>query len=38
VLGPWPWLVIVYEHDENRDLVTVLTMQDARRASSPTSG
>jgi hypothetical protein len=32
VLGPWPWLVIVYEYDETRDIVTVLTMQDARRA------
>ena len=19
-LGPWPWLVIVYEHDESRDI------------------
>lgn len=36
VLGPWPWLVIVYEHDARADAVVVLTMQDARRAESPT--
>ena len=37
VLGPWPWLVIVYEYDATADTVSVLTMQDARRAESPTS-
>ncbi|HYV14595.1 MAG TPA: type II toxin-antitoxin system RelE/ParE family toxin [Conexibacter sp.] len=37
LLGPWPWLVIVYEYDAGADTVTVLTMQDARRASSPTN-
>jgi hypothetical protein len=29
--------VIVYEYDEHEDRVTVLTMQDARRAASPMS-
>jgi len=38
VLGPWSWLVIVYEYDAAADTVLVLTMQDARRAQSPTSG
>jgi hypothetical protein len=38
VLGPWSWLVIVYEYDATADTVTVLTMQDARRAESPTNG
>ncbi|MGB2695701.1 MAG: type II toxin-antitoxin system RelE/ParE family toxin [Dehalococcoidia bacterium] len=38
VLGPWSWLLIVYEYDERADTVTVLTMQDARRAASPTNG
>jgi len=38
VLGPWPWLLIVYEYDERADVVTVMTMQDARRAASPTNG
>lgn len=38
VLGPWSWLVIVYEYDASADAVVVLTMQDARRAESPTNG
>jgi hypothetical protein len=37
VLGPWPWLVIVYEYDAIADTVVVLTMRDARRAESPTN-
>jgi plasmid stabilization system protein ParE len=37
LLGPWPWLVIVYEYDEAREAVTVLTIQDARQGSSPTA-
>jgi plasmid stabilization system protein ParE len=37
VLGPWSWLLIVYEHDEAADAVVVLTMRDARRAESPTN-
>jgi hypothetical protein len=37
VLGPWSWLLIVYEYDERADAVIVLTMQDARRAASPTN-
>lgn len=38
VLGPWSWLLIVYEYDTRTDTVIVLTMQDARRATSPTNG
>lgn len=38
LLGPWSWLVIVYEYNAAADTVTVLTMQDARRAQSPTNG
>lgn len=37
VLGPWSWLVIVYEYDVSADTVVVLTMRDARRAESPTN-
>lgn len=36
VLGPWSWLLIVYEYDDRADTVTVLTMQDGR-AASPTN-
>jgi hypothetical protein len=38
VLGPWSWMVMVYEYDAQDDVVVVLTMRDARRADSPTSG
>lgn len=37
LLGPWSWFVIVYDYDRNADTATVLTMQDGRRAASPTS-
>jgi hypothetical protein len=37
VLGPWPWLLIVYEFREMRGEVAVLGMFDARSASSPTN-
>jgi hypothetical protein len=37
VLGPWRWLLIVYAYDEDSDLVTVVTMQDARSSSAATS-
>ena len=37
VLGPWRWMVIVYEHDEAGDVVGVLTVQDARASSAATN-
>ena len=30
VLGPWRWLVIVYEYVEDDDIVLIVTVQDAR--------
>jgi plasmid stabilization system protein ParE len=33
VLGPWRWMLLVYEHLEDEDRVVVLTIQDAH--SSP---
>lgn len=30
VLGPWRWMVVVYEHDEPNDVVGVVSVQDAR--------
>jgi len=36
VLGPWRWLVVVYEHDEANDTVGVLTVQDARSSTAAT--
>jgi plasmid stabilization system protein ParE len=37
ILGPWRWLLLVYVHDEQRDVVQVLTIQDARASASVTS-
>jgi plasmid stabilization system protein ParE len=36
VLGPWRWMLLVYEHIENEDRVVVLTIQDARSSSAAT--
>ena len=37
VLGPWRWMLLVYEYDEDADRVTVLTIQDARSSAAATS-
>jgi plasmid stabilization system protein ParE len=37
ILGPWPWMLIVYRYDEHLDRVEVFTIRDARSARSPTS-
>jgi plasmid stabilization system protein ParE len=36
VLGPWRWLVLVYVHDEQQDVVFVLTIQDVRSSTAVT--
>ncbi len=36
VLGPWRWMVVVYEHGEANDTVGVLTVQDARASTAAT--
>ena len=35
VLGPWPWMILVYRYDEASDLVFLLAMVDARSSLSP---
>ena len=37
VLGPWPWMLIVYVYDGATDQVAVVTIQDARSAHAATS-
>ncbi len=37
ILGPWPWMLLVYPYDEERDRVSIVTVQDARSAESATS-
>ena len=37
ILGPWPWMLLVYLYDEGADVVMVVTIQDARSARSAMS-
>jgi plasmid stabilization system protein ParE len=37
ILGPWPWLIIVYHHIEPEDRVVVVTIQDGRASTAATS-
>ncbi len=38
IVGPWPWLLLIYLHDTAADTVTVVAVHDARTAASATSG
>ena len=35
LLGPWPWLLIVYGYDEAADLITIVTIADSRTSAAP---
>ena len=37
VLGPWRWMILVYEVDDEPDLVAIATIQDARSAKAAAS-
>jgi plasmid stabilization system protein ParE len=37
VLGPWPWMLIVYVFDESTNQVAVITIQDSRSARAATT-
>jgi plasmid stabilization system protein ParE len=37
ILGPWRWMVAVYEHREPADEVHVLVVEDARSSTAATS-
>ena len=36
MLGPWRWMVVVYVVDDGREQVSIVTIQDARSATSAT--
>jgi plasmid stabilization system protein ParE len=36
IIGPWPWMILVYVHDEDDDAVFVVAVHDARSSSSAT--
>lgn len=37
VLGPWPWMILLYHYEEPSDRVFVVAMHDARSATSATA-
>jgi hypothetical protein len=37
VLGPWPWMVLLYRYEESSDQVFLVAMHDARSAVSATA-
>lgn len=37
VLGPWRWLVVLYEHDPEADIVSILAIEDARSTHAATA-
>lgn len=37
VLGPWPWMILIYRYEESSDRVFVLAVHDARSATSATA-
>jgi plasmid stabilization system protein ParE len=36
VLGPWPWMILLYRYDRSSDSVYVVAMHDGRAATSAT--
>lgn len=36
ILGPWRWMLLVYDFDEAEDRVVVVTIQDARSSRAAT--
>lgn len=38
LVGPWPWMLIVYVFDEAANLVIVVAIEDARSGTSPRAG
>ena len=37
LLGPWRWMIVVYEYHEASDVVAIVTIQDSRSANAATS-
>jgi plasmid stabilization system protein ParE len=37
VVGPWSWMLLVYLHDPDDDMVAIVTIRDARSATGATT-
>jgi len=38
LIGPWRWMLFVYVHDPDRQLVEIRTIQDARSGNAALAG
>lgn len=38
ILGPWPWMLLVYIYEVATNTVTIVAIHDARSVSSATTG
>ncbi len=36
VLGPWPWMLLVYEYQPEADMVAIVAIEDARTIRAAT--
>jgi len=37
ILGPWPWMVLVYKYDSAADVATIVAFHDARSSTAATA-
>lgn len=37
LVGPWPWMLAIYEHRSELDRADILTIQDARASTAASS-
>jgi plasmid stabilization system protein ParE len=37
ILGPWRWMLVIYQYDEATEIIAVVTIQDARSARAATA-
>jgi len=35
IVGPWPWMILVYVYDDGDDRVSIVAMYDARSSIAP---
>jgi plasmid stabilization system protein ParE len=36
LIGPWPWMILIYMHDDADDAVYIVSVHDGRSAGSAT--
>lgn len=37
IIGPWPWMLVVYEYLTTQDVVTVVAIHDGRASAAATA-